>query len=269
MPARILLFSLKCRANSNPAGILLFSAMLLFGMQNSSAQMLHIEKLHCSLSKEDAASIEKIAHYESIFYNAVFDTGKNDSLAINVHIFGRKQDFSQTPDGENVLHVSSDGYFMANTGDVFLLKTDHVNSALLHEISHAFLHHNFSRPPKWFDEGLATYFGSLIVQNGQIFYTPVSGRIERIRELNEKGNLHLADFLNSNNSWHGTQQDITDQYTISYSIIYFLVKTNLNLLKHLADELKNGQSAMTVLSQDFGGFDFFQSKYISFYKQQN
>ncbi|RYE36656.1 MAG: DUF1570 domain-containing protein [Sphingobacteriaceae bacterium] len=243
--------------------------MLVFVTENVSAQNFNIEKIHCRLSKEDAASIEKIARYEAAFYNAVFDTQKNDSLKINVHVFGRKQDFKLTPDGENVLHVASDGYYMENTGDVFVLKTEHVNAALLHELSHAFLHHNLRNSPQWFDEGMATYFGSLVVEKDQIFYTPVTGRIERIREMNEKGELHLADFLNNKKRWFGTINTVTDQYTIAYSLIYFLVKTNLNLVKHLADELKNGQPAIVTLSNDFGGFEFFQSKYISFYKQQN
>ncbi|MGI4729651.1 MAG: DUF1570 domain-containing protein [Janthinobacterium lividum] len=249
--------------------VFLSCVALLFTIEKSAAQNLKIEEIHCKLSKEDAASIAKITHYEAAFYNAVFDTQKNDSLKTNIHIFGRKEDFKQTPDGENVLHVSADGYFMEKTGDVFLLKTDHVNSALLHEISHAFLHHNLGNPPQWFDEGLATYFGSLVVEKNQIFYTPETVRIARIREMNQQGNLNLATFLNNEKRWIGEKNWITDQYTIAYSIVYFLMKTNLNLVKNLADELKNGQSAMTILSQDFGGFDFFQSKYISFYKQQD
>lgn len=245
------------------------STILFLTVKSSSAQNLTIEKIHCRLNKADAASIEKIARYEASFYNAVFDTQKNDSLKINIHVFGRKEDFKQTPDGENVLHVASDGYYMENTGNVFVLKTEHVNGALLHELSHAFLHNNMRNSPQWFDEGLATYFGTLVVEKDKIFYTPVTGRIARIREMNEKGDLHLADFLNNHSRWFGDQKTVTDQYTIAYSIIYFLVKINLNLVKHLADELKNGQAAITTLSSDFGGFDFFQSKYISFYKQQN
>ncbi|RYY30444.1 MAG: DUF1570 domain-containing protein [Sphingobacteriaceae bacterium] len=243
---------------------------LLFTNSTLTAQNLRIEKIHCSLSKANLASIQKIARYEATFYNAVFDTEKNDSLAIRVRIFGRQEDFKQTPDGENVLHLSSDGYLLANTNQIFVLKSEHVNSVLLHEISHAFLHNNMRNPPQWFDEGLATYFGSLTVEKDKLFYTPITGRIQRIREMNQNGTLKLADFLNKNERrWTGTDSQISDQYTIAYSLIYFLIKTNLNLVKHLADELNNGQSAFTILSQDFGGFEFFQSKYIKFYQQQS
>lgn len=267
MPAK-----LSFSFNSKYGAYCKFVVTLIFlsSAQKSSAQTLSIQKIHCSLNKDDAATIEKIAHYEADFYNAVFDTEKNDSLKINVHVFGRKEEFRQTPNGDNALHIFSDGYYLAKTGDVFVLKTDHVNSALLHEISHAILHQNMGNPPQWFDEGLATYFGSLVVEKNQIFYTPVIGRIERIREMNQKGILNLANYLNtSDKRWTGDETKVSDQYTIAYSIIYFLVKTNLNLAKHLAEELKSGQSAMTVLSQDFGGFEFFQSKYISFYKNEN
>jgi len=238
--------------------------------QQTSAQILNIQKYNCRLSKEDLETLDKIAHYEAAFYNAVFENSENDSLKINITILGRKNDFKKTPDGLNALSVSSDGYYSEKTGEIFLLKTDHVNSALLHELSHAFLHHNIKNMPKWFDEGLATYFGSLIVQDNQIFYTPIVGRIERIQELNEKKLLNLADFVqNAGRNWGNDKKQITDQYTIAYSIIYFLVKTNLNLIKHLAVRLKSGQTATAALTEIFGSMPFFESRYTDFYKQQN
>ena len=195
--------------------------------------------------------------------------GKNDSLTINVNVFGRKADFKNTPDGVNSLYFSSDGYYLEKTGDVFVLKTDHVNSALLHEISHAFLHYNIPHPAKWFDEGLATYFGSLIVENNKIYYTPIVERIERIKEMNERRTLHLTDFLqNKSRNWGDDKNMITDQYTIAYSIVYFLVKINLNLVKQLAVELKNGRSATDALTGIFGSMEFFESRYNKFYQQQ-
>lgn len=271
MPAKPGFFSALKNNNFAARRICFSILLLLFNCKRpASAQILNIQKVHCSLSKEDTETITRIVRYEAAFYNAVFETSENDSLTIRVHIFGRKADFKTTPDGENVLHVSADGYYMENTGDVFVLKTEHVNAALLHEVSHAFLHHNLKNTPKWFDEGLATYFGSLIVQNKQIFYTPVTGRIERIRELNDKQLLHLADFLQNNSrNWGNNPKQLSDQYTIAYSLIYFLIKTNLNLIKHLADKLKAGQPSLTILADMFGGYAFFQSKYISFYKQQN
>ena len=237
--------------------------------EKSSAQILKIEKIRCSLSKDDTASIKKIARYEVAFYNAVFETQKNDSLTINVRVYGRKKDFLQTPDGTNAINAGADGYFLAGTHDVYVLKTEHVNSALLHELSHAILHQNITDPPQWFDEGLATYLGSLIVDKNEIFYTPVTGRIERIKEMAEKGTLHLAAFLNNKIKWAGDKTTYSDQYTIAYSIIYFLVKTNLNLIKNITDGLKIGQAPITTLSRDFNSFQFFQSRYISFYKNQN
>lgn len=244
--------------------------LILFLSRISTAQTLNIKKQNCHLSKEDTATIDKIARYEAAFYNAVFETAKNDSLNINIYVFGRKADFKETPDGENALHVSGDGYYWEKTGAVYLLKTDHVNEALLHEISHVFLHYNFNQPPKWFDEGLATYFGSLIVEDKQIFYTPVVGRIERIKELVSNRSLNLEDFLNNNNrNWGDDINRITDKYTVAYSIIYFLVKTNLNLVKQLADGLKAGKPSSTVLAECFGSMGDFESRFSGFYKQQN
>ncbi len=252
-----------------PACCFIFCSILFFG-EIASAQTLNIKKYNCRLSKDDTETINRIARYEATFYDAVFDTNKNDSLNININVFGRKADFGKTPDGAGALHVYSDGYYLAKTGDVFVLKTDHVNSALLHEISHAFLHQNIKLPSKWFDEGLATYFGSLIVQDNKIFYTPVSGRIERIRELNDKKLLHLEDFLKSNSrNWGDDKNLISDQYTIAYSIIYFLVKTNLNLVKQMAVGLKSGQTATAIITEIFGSEEFFESRYVNFYKQEN
>lgn len=243
---------------------------LLINAETASAQTFKIIKVHCQLSREDTATIYKIARYEAAFYNAVFETTKNDSVTINIHVFGRKADFKQTPDGENSLHVFADGYYLDKTGEIFVLKTEHVNSALLHEISHAFLHLNLKNPPKWFDEGLATYFGSLIVENNQIFYTPVVGRIERIKEMIARKEFDLNDFLQYNNqNWSFNHQAITDKYTIAYSIIYFMVKTNLNLIKQMADGLKNGQTANEVFAEIFGSSEGFTNRYNNFYQQQN
>ena len=243
---------------------------LLANVETASAQTFKIIKIHCQLSREDTAAIYKIARYEASFYNAVFDTQKNDSVAINIHVFGRKADFKQTPDGENSLHFFADGYYLEKTGEIFVLKTEHVNSALLHEISHAFLHLNLKNPPKWFDEGLAVYFGSLIVDNNQIFYTPVVGRIERVKEMIAGKQFVPDDFLRYNNqNWGLNHQSITDKYTIAYSIIYFMVKTNLNFIKHMADGLKNGQTANQVFTEIFGSAQGFNNRYTNFYQQQN
>jgi hypothetical protein len=270
MPTRGFFFKPKFCTFTLHISCFLLLILLLFSTELASAQILNIQKIHCSLSKDDTETITKIARYEAAFYNAVFETSKNDSLPINIHIFGRKADFKETPDGLNALRVASDGYYLESSGEVFVLKTEHINAALLHEISHGFLHNNIQHPPKWFDEGLATYFGSLIIQNNQIFYTPVTGRIERIRELNNKQQLYLADFLKNNSrNWGDEQKLITDKYTIAYSIIYFLIKTNLNLVKLLADELKAGRPSIAVLADMFGGYAFFESRYIQFYKQQN
>ncbi|RYE37170.1 MAG: hypothetical protein EOP42_00590 [Sphingobacteriaceae bacterium] len=247
----------------------LYGFTFFFCGEKSSAQILKIEKIRCSLSKDDAASIQKIAQYEIAFYNAVFDTQKNDSLVINVRIYGRKQDFLATPDGTNAYNAGADGYFLAGTHDVYILKTEHVNAALLHELSHAILHQNLVDPPQWLDEGLATYLGSLIVDKNEIYYTPITGRIERIKELADNGTLHLAGFLNNKAKWAGDKSTYTDQYTIAYSIIYFLVKTNLNLIKNITDGLQQNQAPIVTLSRDFNSFQFFQSKYIDFYKNQN
>ncbi len=244
--------------------------LILFFAENASAQTLNIQKHNCHLSKGDTETINRIAHYEAAFYDAVFDTPKNDSLNININIFGRKEDFKNTPDGTGALHAFSDGYYYEKTGDVFVLKTDHVNDALLHEISHAFLHNNMRKSPKWFDEGLATYFGSLIVEDNKIFYTPVYGRIERIKELIKKRELYLQEFLQNNSrNWGDDQNLISDEYTIAYSVIYFLVKTNLNLVKQMANGLKSGQTTATILTEIFGSPALFESRYTSFYKQQN
>lgn len=267
---RLLTFSPKHPVFTALSALCCTLCLLLFLSKITAAQNLNITKYNCRLSKDDTETINRITHYEATFYDAVFDTNKNDSLNININVFGRKADFEKTPDGAGALHVSSDGYYLAKTGDVFVLKTDHVNSALLHEVSHAFLHLNIKIPPKWFDEGLATYFGSLVVQDNKIFYTPVYGRIERIRELNDKKLLHLEDFLKNNSrNWGDDKNLISDQYTIAYSIIYFLVKTNLNLVKQMAVGLKSGQAATTIIAEIFGDEQFFESRYVNFYKQQN
>lgn len=237
----------------------------------TSAQIIHIHNIHCKLDKEDTQTFNRIARYEAELYNAIFETSKNDSLEINIYLYGRQKDFKLTPDGINTLQASADGYTLAHTNDIYVMKNDHVNSVLLHEISHAFLHYNMPNPPKWFDEGMATYCGSLVVQDKKIYYTPVAGRIARINELQANKQLNLAKFLqNKDNNWGSDREQVSDHYTIAYSIIYFLVNINLNFVKYLSEQLKEGRPAVAILSDLFAGdFKFFEERYKNFYEKQN
>ena len=249
--------------------IMLF--LCVFSANNCFSQKINLQTIRCKLDKDDTRTFNRIAAYEADLYNAIFETLKNDSVAINIYLYGHEKDFALTPDGQSTLSAGADGYTMAHTHNIYAMKSDHVNSVLLHEISHVFLHYNMAGPPKWFDEGLATYCGTLVVQDNKIFYTPVTGRIARIKELLDGNELDLKKYLESDgNVWGQDHQHLTDQYTIAYSIIYFLVQTNLNFVKYLAMQLKNGRPATLILADLYADrFDFFLARYKEFYQKQH
>lgn len=51
--------------------------------------------------------------------------------------------------------------------DVAVTCEERQDDVLIHELAHIFNHHHFARLPRWVDEGLATYYETLRVQDGR------------------------------------------------------------------------------------------------------
>ncbi len=52
-------------------------------------------------------------------------------------------------------------------GEVAVTCEDRGGTTLVHELAHIFNHHHFAYTPRWVDEGLATYYGTLEVRGGR------------------------------------------------------------------------------------------------------
>jgi hypothetical protein len=78
-----------------------------------------------------------------------------------IHL-ARCDDFDRISFNDNAGFVTGiDGEAVAVTCE------ERQDDVLIHELAHIFNHHHFARLPRWVDEGLATYYETLRVQNGR------------------------------------------------------------------------------------------------------
>jgi len=64
------------------------SGILVLSVTFSHAQIIRLNPIDSYLSKEDMAYYSKIAAFEVKFFNAVFNTSKNDSCVVNIDLYG-------------------------------------------------------------------------------------------------------------------------------------------------------------------------------------
>jgi hypothetical protein len=88
-----------------------------------------------------------------------------------------------------------------------------------HELAHAFIGATFRAPPIWFNEGLATYAESIMVQENAVLFgsrkvgvahTAAAGRLVKVQEL----------FSAPHKQFHGDWE--TRHYTTAWAVIHYI-----------------------------------------------
>ncbi|MBC8052304.1 MAG: DUF1570 domain-containing protein [Sphingobacteriaceae bacterium] len=243
---------------------LLFLPCFLILAVNCFAQKIRIENSDGKVSESDIIEIRKISRFEKDLYNNLFNTRDNDSLVVKVTILGAAS-FKKVQKNYSGLH-NVVGFYTPSLDESFVLRRSGYLSTVIHEMSHCFLSHNLNNPPRWLNEGIAEFCGSMVIDGDRVSYAPDAGRLKAVKTMVSKSSLDLYRHINlADNQWHDLNQR-TDLYSISYAVIYFLIKKNPSILKRMLLLMKEGQSSVNAIEYTYGGFNNFQNDFNVFYR---
>ena len=245
----------------------LFALLLLLAGFSSKAQVIKINPINSYLSKEDEAYFSKIAAFEVKFFNAVFNTQKNDSVHVNVDLFGKHKEYDALQT-KAINTTFIDGFYSPSNNKVVVYKSDRYMSVMIHETSHCILEHNYRNSPRWLNEGVATLFSNLVLQNGEVYYTKNLGNINLVKDMIYDGTFNLKSFFNYNVGDFYDKEKRPYVYAVSYDIIYFLVNFDIDYLQRTLVLMQQGYSTMDAFDKVFGGFNKFEKRFKDFYKPQ-
>ena len=137
---------------------------------------------------------------------------------------------------------------------------------LVHETSHCILENNYKHSPQWLNEGVATLFGNLLVQNGKVYYSPNVPYINLVKDLIYDGKFNLRAFFNYQPGDFSDHDKRPYVYGMSYAMVYFFVNFDIDYLQRILVLMQQGHNTMEALDKVFGGFDKFEICFKDFYK---
>lgn len=245
--------------------ILLSVYLISLGLSSkTTAQVLDIEIVNCRVTKADMEMIKKIARFEKDLYNNLFNNKSNDSLLIKVKVMGAA-DYKQISKNAVALHKTW-GFYDPYLDECVVLRNSRYLQTVIHEMSHCLLRHNLNNPPRWLNEGIAEFCGSMLVDNDQVSYAPDAHKIKIVRDMVQQSPIKLKQIMNLPNSEWSDLNRRSTLYSISYSVVYFLIKKNPSLLKRILLMMKEGQTAVDAIEYTYGGFSKFEHEYNEFYR---
>ncbi|EHQ30410.1 DUF1570 domain-containing protein [Mucilaginibacter paludis] len=257
--------------NPNPLNVfcLIFIIAFILGGQPLWAQNFDVNTIHCSMSDDNRATMNKIGKFEGHFYNVIFNTSMNDTVTVKINLYGRKSEYKQVQN-ENIHTTFIDGFYSGENKQIYLYKTENYMNILLHETSHAILYRNLNNAPKWLNEGIATLFGRMVISNkDEVFYVKQTHYIKLLKGRISDRTFSLEDFFNyKNEDWFNAEKR-EYLYTVAYCLIYFLAEDNIDNLQRLMILLKEGNSSYAAINKIYGSQSKFEGRFFDFYSKQS
>jgi hypothetical protein len=230
------------------------------------AQVLQFNNINCKVNADDRNLLEKMIKFEGNFYNSVYHTQKNDSLVININLYGKRREYNDVQ--KKALNTTFiDGYYSPMEKREYVYKNDTYMNIIVHETSHYILHNNMSNPPRWLNEGLATILGYLVERtDNQIYYLVQHPMIRQVQDTIRARTFSMQKFFTYQDADWYNEARRPMLYSTSYSIIYFLLnQDDKDYLSEFLILLQKGYSTQAVINKLFGNMRSFEGRFISFY----
>lgn len=243
--------------------------MLLLLMNGAAlfAQKLVLNTVGFKLSEEQRSQIQMLAEYEASLYNGLFSTTRNDSLQIYLNMYQRFSDYKKISQDAGGRLISATGFYSPSLRQVFIYKHDEFMRTLVHEMSHCFMHYNVKSVPRWLNEGVAVFFESMEVRYNTVEVSVQRDRLGAVRKYIAGDNLDLSAFLQLPLSVWQDKSKLDYLYNVSYSIVFYLMKSNPAYARQLILELSKGKSSVEAIeSLPYGDLAQFERRYKLFYR---
>ena len=244
-------------------------------------------RIHTNLDREEAAEYGK--HMDLIFreYSQRFSILRGEERdKKDLYLLRTRQDYIATLRRFDVPAENSGGvYFYGPRGSGLAtwiedLSRDRVFNTLQHEGFHQFADSKLGRElPLWLNEGLAEYFGSAIIVDGEVRLGIVEAdRIEKIRDaIKSDEALGFDELLTIQSAqWHANMAGSPKgslQYDQSWSMVHFLVHGDGGRYRQAFEaylsELSRGRTHADAFKKSFGTTDTapFARRWVTFIKE--
>ena len=193
---------------------------------------VEIELFDYQLAKGKAAEIdEKVGAIYQV-YSRWFGWDPQPKRAINIKIFGTYDAFEKYQ--KEVLgytQVLNRSHYIASRHEIVMIGTEFQNNTmrtLLHESSHAILHMELKRIPKWVNEGLAEVFEFIQANGSDIRVGYNRTWLELMKHKLQEGSLRSFEenLMVSDLTWHNESSRVErSYYNIAWSMMRFMLST--------------------------------------------
>lgn len=192
-------------------------------------------EFHCHnwmLTEDEKAKIQKVAEYESAYFEEVF--GKGQEPTIRMHFYGDEKDFIRAQRRSVTRIISETGIYNPISNKILVVKWSRFMATSYHELSHAIYHHYSHVRPNWIDEGMAEYFKSATFDSlGNITLHENSFRRKDMKKYVADSCFTIRNALTAASGKFHNSKDSINYNSMSWGIVYFLRTQHDDIFKRI------------------------------------
>lgn len=234
------------------------------------SQEVRIRLENCSLDEAALLQIRHSFDFELAFYARVF--GSDAMSGFHARIFGTEKEYlkySREKGNSYATRHQFIAYYSINTKEMVLhAEVDNFPMVFAHELNHAILNFycNDYKYGSWLTEGLSEFFEDIVYIDSTFRFSPIqTNKITAIRGYLKDG-YSLTGTLYSEDFYKNSDSD--RNYKFSWAVIFYLYKTNPDLLlKIIRESCTTETDGLDSLYP--GGIELLQADLKSFYLNYN